>query len=127
MAVTYTLIDTEDLGHNQTRVIRAYNVSAIGVAFNVYVELTMDVPYKGEVKQRLVDEEIFVPGITVAGLSGAYFTVIDTVVLDAGQKRIIRELAIGGSSIISIVNTLDFKEGDEDRTIVKSERVYWQG
>lgn len=126
MAITYTLIDTEDLGHSQTRVIRAYN-TATGVSFNVYVELTMTVPYEGDIKQRLVDEEIFVPGITVGDLSGKEFTVEDTVILDAGQKRIIRELAVGGSNIISIVNTLDFKEGSEDRTIVKSERLYWQG
>lgn len=127
MSVTYTLIDTEDLGYNQIRTIRAYNVGATGVAFNVYVELTMTTPYQGNINQRLIDEEIFVPGIDVGDLSGASFTTADTITLDAGQKRIIRELAVGGGKIISIVNTLDFKEGEEDRTIVKSEILYWQG
>ncbi|MGD9209207.1 MAG: hypothetical protein PVI90_00450 [Desulfobacteraceae bacterium] len=126
MSITYTLIGTENLGNNQTRTLQAYNKTS-GVAFNVYVELTISAPYQSDTKQRLVDEEIYIPGITVGDLSGASFTTEDIVVLDAGQKRLIRQIAIGGGYITSIVTTLDFKEGETDRTIVKSEKLYFQG
>ena len=125
MSITYTLIGTEDLGNNQTRTLQAYNKTS-GVAFNVYVELTISAPYQSDTKQRLVDEEIYIPGITVEDLSEASFTTEDTVILDAGQKRLVRQIAIGGGYITSIVTTLDFKEGDTDRTIVKNEKLYFQ-
>jgi hypothetical protein len=125
MSITYTLIGTEDLGNNQTRTLQAYNKTS-GVVFNVYVELTISAPYQSDTKQRLVDEEIYIPGITVEDLSEASFTTEDTVILDAGQKRLVRQIAIGGGYITSIVTTLDFKEGDTDRTIVKNEKLYFQ-
>lgn len=126
MALTYSTLITENLGDNQVRYVRAYDVPS-GVAFNIYVELTVKAPYQEDTRQPIVDEEIFVPDVTVSGLAGLSFTTIDSTALDGGQKRTVRTLTLGGGgNVVEIISSVDYKEGRVTRTMVKKETLYYQ-
>jgi len=125
MAITYTTLATETLPNDQTRTLRAYDVTG-GVILNVLVEHTLSRPYVDDIKALTIDEELFVPKATVALLAGISFTVENTVNLDQGQKRIIEgyEPASGGK-IVLIIRTLEFKEapGAPSKTVVIMEKL----
>lgn len=126
MSLTYTTVDTEDLGDDQTRKIRAYEVADAGVALNVQVELTINAPYRSPVNQPVIDKEVFLPGTTLAELSGLSFVTVDTVDLGEGQKRYVRQLTLpSGGKVTSIVGTVDAKQGSQTRTFVKNEELYY--
>jgi hypothetical protein len=127
MAVTYGTLKTEDLGDDQKRYLRAYEISGAGVVFNIRVTLTIKAPYQADAHQDIVDEEIFIPNITYSDLSGMQFSTLDTLDLGNGQKRVIRKYTLPSSAaIISVVGTAEFKQGKVTKTIVRSEELYYQ-
>jgi len=119
MAVSYTTLKTENLGNDQERITRAYEVAGVGTILNSLVKLTHKPPYTSDTDQYISDVEIFLPNIPLAALTGMSFTVLDTVTLDAGQKRIIREHALyTGDKIVQVLRTQDYKLGKVDKSII---------
>jgi hypothetical protein len=110
MAITYTTLATENLGNNQVRKLRAYDAAG-GVIFNIIVENTIIIPYGTNIVATVVDTEIFVPGATVALLAGISFSITDTVILEKGQKRYVREYSPStGGKIVELIRTQDYEE-----------------
>lgn len=125
MAAPYSLIGTENLGDDQKRFISAYEITGAGCIVNVVVTLVIKAPYQADTEQNLLDEEVFVPGIKLSDLASLGFIPIQTLDLGKGQKRIIRGMTIpaNGSKILSVVATVEYKEGKKTRTIVRSEEL----
>lgn len=126
MSILYTLIAAENLGDDQVRKVRAYEVPGAGVALNVQVELTIEAPYRPTATQIVIDEEVFIPDITTAALVGRTFSTVDTLDLGEGQKRFVRQLTLAsGGKVTSVVATVDAKQGAQTKTFVKSEELYY--
>lgn len=122
MAVTYTTLKTENLGNDQERVIRGYEVTGLGTILNSIVRLTIKAPFTSDVVQYISDKEVFLPGVSLAALTGLSFTVLDTVTLDGGQKRVIREYTLyTGDKVVQVIRTQDYKQGTVNKSIVGEE------
>lgn len=116
MSITYTILASETLPDDQTRIIRGYNVLG-GVILNIQVILHVAWPHNPDIDAVVIDKELFIPNTTVDLLAGLVFTELDAVTLDKGQKRIIREAILtNGTRILELIRTQDYQTAQDSPT-----------
>lgn len=105
MAITYTTFLTENPNSNTQRIYRGYEVSGVGVVFNVLVKIN---PSQGDF--RSVDSEVFIPGATLADFSSMSWTLVEAKDLGLGQKRYVRTYATAGrGTLIELMRTAKYQ------------------
>jgi len=88
MPITYTTLLTENLPGGQARTYRGYATGS-GIILNTVATMTI-----GGHTVQVLDNEHFIPGLTLAHLTGLAWTTVDTVDLSLGQKRYVRNYQV---------------------------------
>ena len=93
MPITYTTLLTDvypapALGGGQARVYRGYAIGS-GIILNAVATMTI-----GGHTIQVLDNERFIPGLSLAHLLSLAWTTVDTVDLGLGQKRYVRNYSV---------------------------------
>jgi len=121
MAFGYTNITSETLDLNQVRVVQGYDISGEGTILQIRVTEDLGHGYYAKISCP----EIFVPGWTVAGITGKSFYVLRTEDLTAGATRITRAYNLLPGVVVHTINLVTIDTDGTNRQRVVAEEMYY--